>query len=217
MTPQTPPARSALRLLVAEDEADLRESLADALRAAGHNVELATDGAEAIALAAANSYDALLSDINMPKMDGLQVLERMKATAPNTPIILMTAYAEVADAVAALKEGAYDYLTKPFEIDELLLQLAPDRPAPQPAPRAGPGARAELADRTTRDHPDRALAHHAPGDGADPGGLAERRPRAGHRRERHRQGAGRPHAARAQRARATAPSWWSTAGRCPRR
>jgi DNA-binding NtrC family response regulator len=123
MTAQPSPARSSLHLLVAEDEIDLRESLADALRAAGHTVELATDGAEAIALAGANSYDALISDINMPRMDGLQVLERMKATAPNTPIILMTAFGGISQAVNALKEGAFDYLTKPLDVDELLVRL----------------------------------------------------------------------------------------------
>jgi DNA-binding NtrC family response regulator len=123
MTAQPSPARSSLRLLVAEDEIDLRESLADALRSAGHTVELATDGAEAIALAGANTYDALISDINMPRMDGLQVLERMKATAPNTPIILMTAFGGISQAVNALKEGAFDYLTKPLDVDELLVRL----------------------------------------------------------------------------------------------
>ncbi|HEY0714357.1 MAG TPA: sigma-54 dependent transcriptional regulator [Polyangia bacterium] len=123
MTSHNVPVRSNLRLLVAEDELDLRDSLADALRAAGHEVELANDGAEAVAMAGAKHYDALISDINMPKMGGLQVLERMKATAPNTPIILMTAFGGISQAVAALKEGAFDYLTKPLDVDELLVRL----------------------------------------------------------------------------------------------
>jgi DNA-binding NtrC family response regulator len=123
MTSSAVPVRSNLRLLVAEDETDLRDSLADALRAAGHEVELANDGEEAVAKASASHYDALISDINMPKMGGLQVLEKMKATAPNTPIILMTAFGGISQAVAALKEGAFDYLTKPLDVDELLVRL----------------------------------------------------------------------------------------------
>ena len=123
MTTSPVPVRSSLRLLVAEDETDLRDSLADALRAAGHEVQLANDGTEAVAMAANQHFDALISDINMPNMGGLEVLERMKATASNTPIILMTAFGGVSQAVAALKEGAFDYLTKPLDVDELLVRL----------------------------------------------------------------------------------------------
>jgi two-component system response regulator AtoC len=113
----------ALRILVVEDEPDLRTAVAEGLREAGHAVELAADGAEGLAHITSSVFDVVVTDVNLPKLDGVSLLKRARAESPATSVVLVTAFGEVAQAVAALKEGAYDYLTKPFELDELLLRL----------------------------------------------------------------------------------------------
>jgi two-component system, NtrC family, response regulator AtoC len=113
----------ALRILVVEDEPDLRTAIAEGLGEAGHAVQVATDGAEALELITSQVFDAVVTDINLPKLDGIALLTRVRAESPSTSVVLVTAHGEIAQAVAALKQGAYDYLTKPFELDELLLRL----------------------------------------------------------------------------------------------
>ena len=137
----------------------------------------------------------MICDIRLPKLDGLTLFRRTRQESPDTTVILMTAFAAVQDAVAAVKEGAHDYLTKPFEIDEITLRVA--RIAEHRALlRELERARAELAkDGAQRDHR-RAVG---PGPAAARSGQHHRhqpRPRAVAGRERHRQGAGRPRAAR---------------------
>ena len=112
-----------LDILLVDDEPSIRLSVGDALRAAGHTVRLASDGAEAISLVAERVYDVVVSDVRLPKADGLAVFHKARELSPTTDVILITAYGRVADAVSALKEGAYDYLTKPFDPDELVLRL----------------------------------------------------------------------------------------------
>jgi DNA-binding NtrC family response regulator len=116
-------AEEALEVLLIDDEPDLRVTLEESIRAAGHRVTSVSDGADGLGQLAAKVFDVLICDVRLPKVDGLTLMRRARQESPATEIILMTAYAEVADAVAALKEGAYDYLTKPFQIDELLFQL----------------------------------------------------------------------------------------------
>jgi DNA-binding NtrC family response regulator len=113
----------ALDVLLVDDEAELRLILAEALRDAGHRVTVASDGAEARSHVMARVFDVVICDVRLPQVDGLSLFRRLRQESPSTDVILMTAYAEVADAVAALKEGAYDYLTKPFDIDELIVQV----------------------------------------------------------------------------------------------
>ncbi|HVO30803.1 MAG TPA: sigma-54 dependent transcriptional regulator [bacterium] len=112
-----------LDVLFADDESSIRLPVGDAIRAAGHKLQMANDGAEALALLDSHVFDVVVSDIRMPKADGLQILRHVKKVAPSTAVVLVTAYGSVADAVQALKEGATDYLTKPFEVDELLHRL----------------------------------------------------------------------------------------------
>jgi DNA-binding NtrC family response regulator len=112
-----------LQVLLIDDEPDLRVALAEALSDAGHEVTEASDGAEGLAMLDAGPIDVVICDVRLPKMDGLTVLRHVRERRPAVDVILMTAFAEVSDAVAALKVGAYDYLTKPFEIDELIVQL----------------------------------------------------------------------------------------------
>lgn len=106
-------------ILVVEDDPHLREALAVALEAAGHAVVKAGDGSEALRVLAAARVDLVVTDVQMAPMDGPELLRRMRREHPQLPVILMTAYATVEHAVAAMREGAVDYLVKPFEADEL--------------------------------------------------------------------------------------------------
>jgi DNA-binding NtrC family response regulator len=112
-----------LDILLVDDEPDFRMLVGDALRDAGHRVTLAANGAEGLAAISANVFDVMICDIRLPKVDGLTLFRRVRQESPGTDVILITAHAAVADAVAALKEGAYDYLTKPFDVDEIILQM----------------------------------------------------------------------------------------------
>jgi two-component system response regulator AtoC len=113
----------ALDVLLIDDEPELRMTLEDAVRSAGHRVTVSSDGAEGLGHVISKVFDVVICDVRLPKLDGLTLMRRVRQESPNCEVILMTAFAEVADAVAALKEGAFDYLTKPFEVDELLFQL----------------------------------------------------------------------------------------------
>ncbi|HEV8376987.1 MAG TPA: sigma-54 dependent transcriptional regulator [Candidatus Polarisedimenticolia bacterium] len=111
------------RLLIVDDEEHQREMLAGILSRAGYVVETAGTAAEALRALAASRFDLLLTDQKMPGMDGLSLLERVQSLEPGLPVILMTAYGSVSEAVAAMQKGAADYLTKPFEREELILVL----------------------------------------------------------------------------------------------
>jgi DNA-binding NtrC family response regulator len=111
-----------LDVLLVDDEPDLRELLEEQLREAGHRLETAADGLEGMDHLRRRVFDVVICDVRLPKIDGLTLLRHVRKAAPSTDVILMTAYADVSQAVSALKEGAFDYLTKPFDVDELLLQ-----------------------------------------------------------------------------------------------
>ena len=113
------------RILVVDDEAPMRESLKDWLMEEGYEVGLANSGQEAIAMAQKKSWDVILLDLKMPGMDGIETLQHLKGKEVNTEaeILMMTAYATVDTAVQAMKEGAFDYLVKPFSPDEIEIQI----------------------------------------------------------------------------------------------
>jgi len=102
------------RILVADDEDGVREFLAEALELADHDVEQAEDGAAAHAKLKKTSFDVLLTDLKMPKLDGLELLRRVKAESPEIEVIVLTAHGSVDSAVEAMKIGAFDYLQKPI-------------------------------------------------------------------------------------------------------
>ncbi len=112
-----------LSILLADDEPLIRMTVSDALRAQGHFVMAVADGAKAVAAAQNRVFDLVISDIRLPKVDGLAVMHDIRERAPSTVVVLITAYGSISDAVAAIKEGAYDYITKPFEMQELLLRV----------------------------------------------------------------------------------------------
>jgi two-component system, NtrC family, response regulator HydG len=111
-------------ILVVDDEPGQRAMLHAVLSAEGYQVAEAEDGATALAQVEAHVYDLILMDVRMAHLDGMAALRAIKARSPGLPIILMTSYGTVRDAVEAMKAGAYDYLTKPLDIDELKLTLA---------------------------------------------------------------------------------------------
>jgi len=111
-------------ILVIDDESELRQTLREVLAHAGHVVVEASDGRKAADLLRDKVFDVILSDVRLPGVDGLTLLHTVRRDAPLTDFILMTAFADVGEAVAALKEGASDYLIKPFDYDELLHHMA---------------------------------------------------------------------------------------------
>ena len=114
-----------MRLLVVEDDPRLREAIVDTLMLKGYEVFEAPNGIEAMAILRSHTLDLVLSDINMPGMDGLELLDQIKAQHPWLPVLLMTAYGDVGQAVKAMQRGANDYLMKPFELRELDALLKP--------------------------------------------------------------------------------------------
>jgi DNA-binding NtrC family response regulator len=112
-----------VKLLLAEDDRIVRITVRDALDEAGYGVADCADGAAALACLEREPFDLLLTDVRLPGLDGLSLFRRVRQLAPDTGVILMTAYGDTEDAVAVLREGARDYILKPFEMEELLLRV----------------------------------------------------------------------------------------------
>ncbi|ROR34927.1 sigma-54-dependent transcriptional regulator [Inmirania thermothiophila] len=110
-------------VLVVEDDAALREALCDTLEMAGHEVAAAADGEEALAALEAHPVGLVVSDVQMPRLDGHGLLRRIRASRPEVPVLLVTAYGTVQSAVEAMRLGAVDYLVKPFEAETLLAKV----------------------------------------------------------------------------------------------
>ncbi|MDZ7802633.1 sigma-54 dependent transcriptional regulator [Thiohalophilus sp.] len=111
---------TASSILVVEDDDALAEALQDTLKLAGYESVLAANGIEALRAMEQQHFDIVVSDINMPKMDGETLLKRLRSQYPDTPVMLMTAYGTIQQAVDAMREGAADYLVKPFEAEVLV-------------------------------------------------------------------------------------------------
>ena len=112
-----------MRILLAEDERSLSRAITALLERSNYSVDPVYDGVEALDYLAGGNYDALILDIMMPKMDGMEVLHRLRAQGDLIPVLLLTAKSEIADKVHGLDSGANDYLTKPFATAELLARL----------------------------------------------------------------------------------------------
>ena len=107
------------RILVADDELSMREFLTILLEREGYTVDAAPNAEAALTLFETNSYELVISDVNMPGLDGLQLLERIKRDSPDTAVLLVTAFSTAEQAVEAMKLGAYDYIAKPFKVEEI--------------------------------------------------------------------------------------------------
>jgi DNA-binding response OmpR family regulator len=112
-----------MRVLVIEDEPDLLSVLAQSLREAGYAVDTAADGREGLFKAQGNQYDALVLDLMIPQLDGWALLKELRSGGSSVPVLVLTARDALPDRVRGLDSGADDYLTKPYELQELLARL----------------------------------------------------------------------------------------------
>lgn len=112
-----------MRLLLAEDEPALSKALTAILERNNYSVDTAFDGQEALDFLESDNYDGVILDIMMPKVDGIEVLKRIREKGSTIPVLLLTAKSEIDDKVAGLDAGANDYLTKPFNSRELLARI----------------------------------------------------------------------------------------------
>lgn len=112
-----------MKLLLAEDEKSLSKAIVTILKKNNYTVDAAYDGEEALAYLDTNEYDGIILDVMMPKLDGISVLQKLRSQGNVTPVIMLTAKAEVEDKVLGLDSGANDYLTKPFAAKELLARI----------------------------------------------------------------------------------------------
>jgi DNA-binding NtrC family response regulator len=111
-------------VLVVDDEPDMRDALTAALRREGLCVSTASNGVEALDKAQAQPFDLIITDVRMPRMGGLALLQEIKRAAPALPVVMMTGYGRIEDAVEAMKAGAFDYLLKPFSLEDLKAVVA---------------------------------------------------------------------------------------------
>jgi DNA-binding NtrC family response regulator len=105
----------AIRILVADDDPDISMSLSERLRWLGHEVVTAADGQAALAAVEAHALDLAFLDVSMPRLNGIEALKLIRKRWPNLPVVVVTAYGTIRLAVEAMKEGAVDFITKPFE------------------------------------------------------------------------------------------------------
>jgi two-component system response regulator AtoC len=114
-----------MKILVVDDEAPVRDTIKKGLsQMGGHHVEVAQNGIEAIEKVERDIFDLVLTDLKMPEMDGLELLKTIKGTRPETMVILLTAFGSIETAVEAMKVGANDYITKPVDLNELLIHVS---------------------------------------------------------------------------------------------
>jgi two-component system, NtrC family, response regulator AtoC len=117
------PDRCPLRILLVDDEPDLYLAIGEVLRDAGHEVHTAHDGEQALQLMTSLTVDVVMTDIRLPKLDGLSLFRLVRERWPATIVILVTAFAEVHDAIAAVREGAHDYLRKPLTSEDIARRI----------------------------------------------------------------------------------------------
>lgn len=145
---------TGLRILVVDDDAAVRDSLARTLRFEGYRVDTARDGQEALDAVRADEPDAVILDVSMPRLDGLQACRQLRGDGLLVPVLMLTARDSVGDRVAGLDAGADDYLVKPFALQELLARIrallrramltAPSGPSSGPTGTSGPLVFADL-------------------------------------------------------------------------
>ena len=116
-------SESKKKILIADDDSNLRRVLEFQLDEAGYRIHAAKDGAEALEIFNNDDFDCVITDLRMPKLSGLELLEKIKSSDSLIPVIVITAFGEVETAVTAMKAGAFDYINKPFNRDEILLTI----------------------------------------------------------------------------------------------
>ena len=111
------------KILIVDDEKLMRVSLEDKLTKEGYSVSSLSNAVEGVKLLQSTNFDAVITDLRLPRMDGIDFLKEIKKASPDTVVVIMTAYGSIENAVTAMKEGAYDYVTKPFSLEELTIKL----------------------------------------------------------------------------------------------
>lgn len=114
---------NSFRILITDDDSDLRELLTEAVKNWGYAVSVAKDGEEALRKLRMERYDVVITDLMMPGMDGLTLLQKIKELDKEILVIIITGYATIETAVKAIESGAYDYIAKPFRLDELMIVI----------------------------------------------------------------------------------------------
>ena len=110
-------------ILVVDDERSIRDSLELVLKEEGYEVQTATDGKQAMELLQNSDFDIMITDLKMPEVDGIQLTKHCLQIYPQTSVIIITAYGSLETAIEALRLGAYDYILKPFEFDDVLIKV----------------------------------------------------------------------------------------------
>ena len=113
----------AFKILLAEDEEITVKHLTNTLKAEGYQVASTSNGLDALQMIEADSYDLLIADIRMPGLSGIELLGRTKERSPETDVVIITGFGSIGSAVDAMKKGAIEYVTKPFDLDELVLKV----------------------------------------------------------------------------------------------
>jgi len=114
---------SELRILLVDDEEEFVTTLAERLEIRGFAPQTATDGEQALEMIKNNDYDVIVLDLMMPGLNGLDVLQRIKRRTPDLPVILLTGHGSTREGMEGMRHGAFDYLMKPLDIDELITKL----------------------------------------------------------------------------------------------
>jgi DNA-binding NtrC family response regulator len=113
-----------LTILLIDDDPDMRATLADVLRGEGHQVEAVPDGEAALGVMRQRPAQLVMTDVRLPKVDGMTLLRRIRRVYPTTEVLVMTAFGSIGDAVTAMKDSAVDYLLKPFDLERILSLVA---------------------------------------------------------------------------------------------
>ena len=111
------------RILVIDDEKSIRNTLKEILTYEGFEVVEAQDGMEGLKFVEKEKFDIILSDIKMPKMDGIEVLEKLQELSPETPVVMISGHGNIDTAVEAIRKGAFDYISKPLDLNRMLVTI----------------------------------------------------------------------------------------------
>jgi DNA-binding NtrC family response regulator len=111
------------RILIIDDEKSIRNTLKEILTYEGYEVAEAQDGSEGIRIAEKEKFDIILSDIKMPKMDGIEVLDKLQEITPETPVVMISGHGNIDTAVEAIRKGAFDYISKPLDLNRMLVTI----------------------------------------------------------------------------------------------
>ncbi len=138
-----------LDVLLVDDDDNVRDSVASALLSAGHTVTEASDGEQALDLLSSHAFDLAICDVQMPRVDGLTLFRRLRREAPRTAVIIMTSHGKIPDVIDTLRDGAVDYVTKPFDPDEFTQRVVGPLAEHRALRQRFEAARAQLVARDT--------------------------------------------------------------------